>query len=172
MPVTFLCSRASRSILRTQPRRLHINSNSKQTQAMTSSTKSLPASSSQTQRLASRNSLPSKSRESRESIIVRAIAGLEEDDEDFDDIKIDQARVTTFSKTPLPSASALDVSELLNSRNSLAPLTSRDKLLSVLERSIADLEELDFEDCDDVNIDTIDWGRSSHHRNYDSRPEQ
>jgi hypothetical protein len=158
------------------------------------SKKSAPASSSvditellvrsQTQRLASRNSLPPRSGESRESIIERAIAALEEDDEeDFaDDISIDQAHAMTFSKTPLPSTSALDVSELLlrgqakrfttNGRNSRSPSRSRENLLSVLERSIADLDEQDFEDCDDVNIDTIDWGRSSHHRNVDSHSKQ
>jgi hypothetical protein len=43
-------------------------------------------------------------------------------------------------------------------------------LLSVLERSIADLDEQDFEDCDDINIDTIDWGRSA--TNPDSHSEQ
>jgi hypothetical protein len=156
---------------------------------MTFSKTPLPASSavgitelllrSQTEQLAmnSRNSLvPTRSKESQESIIERADATFEEDDEDFfDDTSIDQAHAMTSSKTPLPSTSALDVSELRlrnqnkRSRNSLSPPSrSRENLLSVLERSIADLDEQDFEDCDDVNIDTIDWGRSSRHRHYDS----
>jgi uncharacterized glyoxalase superfamily metalloenzyme YdcJ len=88
----------------------------------------------------------------------------------------------TFSKTPLqhPVSSALDLTELLlrcqtqglttNSRNSLSPSSarssSRENLLSTLERAIADLDEEDDEDCAEVSIDTIDWGRSSHHHNY------
>jgi hypothetical protein len=114
-------------------------------------------------------------------IIERAIATLE-DGEDFDDVNIDPAHAMTFSRH-LQSNSTLDLAELrlrsqskcfttTNSRKSLSPSRSRENLLSVLERSIADLDEQDFEDCDDINIDTIDWGRSSHHRNYDSHSEQ
>jgi hypothetical protein len=122
--------------------------------------KPLPASSSvtitelllrsQTQRLASRSSLPPRSKESRESIIERAIATLE-DGEDFDDVNIDPAHAMTFSRH-LQSNSTLDLSELrlrsqskcfttTNSRKSLSPSRSRENLLSVLERSIADLDE-------------------------------
>jgi hypothetical protein len=140
---------------------------------------------SQAQRLtmSSHNSLPpSRSTESRLSILERAIAALEEDDEDVDDINIDQAHEMTFSKTPRPVSPAVDLSELLlrsqtkrfttNNRNSLSPSRSRENLLSILERSIADLDEQDDQDCDDINIDSVDWGRSSHHRNYDSHSEQ
>lgn len=40
-------------------------------------------------------------------------------------------------------------------------------MLLILERAIAALDKQEAEDSDDINIDTVDWGRSSHHRNSD-----
>jgi hypothetical protein len=76
------------------------------------------------------------------------------------------------SKTTLPDSSAVDITALLlrsqtqliarNSRNSLSPPRSSESLLSILKRISAILEE-DDEDCDGVNIHSMDSDHSRRH---------
>jgi hypothetical protein len=82
------------------------------------------------------------------------------------------------SNTPLPASSSVDFAEQLlrnqtqrpstNSSDCLSPpsRSSRESMLSILQLALTDLDidDEDDQDCDGITIDTIDWGRSSHHR--------
>jgi hypothetical protein len=82
------------------------------------------------------------------------------------------------SNRPLPTSSSVDFAEQLlrdqtqrlstNSCDRLSPPSrsrNRENLLSILQLALTDIDDdEENQDCDGITIDTIDWGRSSHHR--------
>jgi hypothetical protein len=102
------------------------------------------------------NSLsPARSRENLLSILEQAIADHDDqDDKDCADVSIDTidwGRSSHHRHDP-------------HSCNSLSAAKSRESLLTILKQAIADHDDQDDKDFVDISIDTIDWGRSSHHR--------